>query len=241
MGTSSSYKGPNGKNPLLPDDFGKSWADLKSEMSQFITGSRKNSSERILGKYVRANGGSQALTQRAQSAVSSLGGFIGFLNNVQEVGFANSFEQLKIDYDAKNPIIAFSQLANKLGASGEFKEDVVARDALLRASSELYELMDDLKVPFDTPLPQLPDYFLLEGVKIYCAELIIAMVFKDLGFSLEKYGGDAERVIERENEMRDYVKSSVDVAVNNEGINGNPEKIATAIIKNCFEIFVEER
>lgn len=83
MGTSSSYKGPNGNNPLLPDDFGKSWADLKSEMSQFITGSRKNSSERILGKYVRANGGSQALTQRAQSAVSSLGGFIGFLNNVQ--------------------------------------------------------------------------------------------------------------------------------------------------------------
>lgn len=240
MGTSSSYKGPNGKNPLLPDDFGNDWADLKSEMSQFLTGNRRNSSKRILDKYVKANGGSQSITQRSKSGVSALGGFIGFLNNAQSSGIINSFRQLNIEFDSESPSTAFSQLVNKLGAAGDFKEDVAARESLLLASSKLYDLMEEQNIAFDTPLSEVTDDFLLAGVKIYTAELIIAMVFNDLGASFEKYGDNIDLIIQQENEIREYIRSSVDVTVNDIGLDGNPEEIAQKIITSCYEIFVEE-
>ncbi|MFQ9538009.1 hypothetical protein [Lactococcus lactis] len=240
MGTSSSYKGPNGKNPLLPDDFGDGWADLKSEMSQFLTGSRKNSSKRILSKYVKANGGAQALSQRSKSGISTLGGFIGFLNNAQSFGVVDSFRQLNIEFDSESPSSAFSQLVNKLGAAGDFKEDIAAREALLFASSKLYGLMEEQDIAFDAPLSELSEDFLLEGVKIYSSELIVAMVLNDLGASFEKYGDNTDLVIQQENEIRDYVRASVDVTLNVVGLSGNPEEMAQKIITSCYEIFVEE-
>lgn len=240
MGTSSSYKGPNGKNPLLPDDFGDGWADLKSEMSKFLSGSRQNSSKRILNKYVKANGGTQALTRRSKSGVSALGGFISFLSNAQSIGVIDSFRQLNIEFDSESPSSAFSQLANKLGAAGDFKEDIAAREALLVASSKLYDLMEKQDIDFGTPLSELSEDFLLDGVKIYSSELIVAMVLNDLGASFEKYGDNTDSAIQQENEIRDYVRASVDVTLNNVGLSGNPEEIAKKIITNCYEIFMEE-
>lgn len=240
MGTSSSYGGPNGKNPLLPQDFGIKWSDLKAEMSQTITGRRRNSSGRIMKKYVSANGGTKELVNRSSSGIASFGKLIGFMNSINNEGIVNTLSQFKIDFQSDNISVAFSQLINKIAPEGSFKEEVVTRNAAIEAFSKLYELMEENNLPFDEPLSNYSEKFVLEVSKIFTIELILAQLMSDLGSSMEVYGEDTELVLRKEQEIRDYVSASVGVAIDSVGLSGNPNEVAEKIITMCFELFLEE-
>ena len=240
MGTSSSYSGPNGKNPLLPDDYSELWKDLKSEMSQLITGNRRDSTDRILRKYINANGGSSGMSERLVSGGRSLGKFIDVLNSMNELGIVKTLEEFKVTYTDQNLIVSFTNLANIISPDGAFKEDTTARQAMLVAFSGLYEIIERENLPIDKPLSDYPESFILQSVKLFTTELIFEQLMSDLGNSFEKYGENLEIIREKQLEIHDFIASCVSLSIDKTGLKGNTNELAQKILKNCFEIFSGE-
>lgn len=240
MGTSSAFKGPNGKNPLLPDDYSDKWKDLKSEMSQMITGKRINSTGRILSKYVVANGGTAGLTNRMQSGSTTLGNFIGVLRSIEESGVLQTFEKFQVNHSSTNIVSAFSELANYISPEGDYKEDTVAREATIKAFSKLYDILEEREIPLDQPLSEYSESFVFHCIEVFTTELVFAQLLTDLGNSFEKYGDDVEATMEKEKDIYKFITASVRVSIEKTGLNGDPNIIAKNVLKTCFDIFFEE-
>lgn len=234
MGTSSSFTGPN-QNPLLPDDFDdNSWQNAKTEFGRFINNTGGNTS-RLFGKYVKASGGNSSL------ASSSIGGKTGFkntvnlFNQINNEGLKQTLEAFKISTQGKSLQEIFSELANQVAPTGSSKEEAVARQATLDTMSSFYRLVDEQNIDLevaDSISGNIFDDLLCE----YFVNYITGLLLKDLGYGVEKYADDLLVLEMKEQELRDYVDSSIYVMLKNSKLNQNPQKIIDKVFRDAFEI-----
>lgn len=234
MGTSSSFTGPN-QNPLLPDDFDdNSWQNAKTEFGRFINNTGGNPS-RLFGKYVKANGGNSNL------ANSSIGGKTGFkntvnlFNQINNEGLRQTLEAFKISAQGKSLQEIFSELANQVAPTGSSKEEAVARQATLETMSFFYRLVDEQNINLeiaDSISGNILDDLLCE----YFVNYITGLLLKDLGYGVEKYANDPLLLEAKEEELRNYVDSSIYVMLKNSKLNQNTQKIIDKVFNDAFEI-----
>ncbi|MGR3178800.1 MAG: hypothetical protein ACUZ8E_12160 [Candidatus Anammoxibacter sp.] len=123
MGTSSSYGGPKGKNPLLPNDFDGNgtpsenpdspqpqppediaknpnavlWQNAKTQISRLIGDSNRNTKS-ALSSYVKAHGGAKKAAYSAISGKTTTAKLGGFLSSLSSQGIQNTLNQFKIEF-----------------------------------------------------------------------------------------------------------------------------------------------
>lgn len=225
MGTSSIYGGPKDKNPLLPEDFEpedkklqkeikhKPWQATKKSMSQIVTGSSSNY-RGVIKNHIRASGGS---TKMAESAISGRGATIrlgSFLNNVSSEGIIKTLQNLRIDSDGKNVDEILSELVNHISFKSDSKEDIVAKEATIEALMLLYEYIEvnDMDLSsLDSMNTELIDIVLVRFISSY----IWGRMLNDLQKCFEKYSNNPERSFEIENDFKEYIRSSVEIELDN--------------------------
>lgn len=234
MGTSSSFMGPN-QNPLLPDDFNdNSWQNAKSELGKFINDTGGNPS-RLFGKYVKASGGNSRLANYSIGGKTGFKNTVNLFNQINKEGLNKTLEAFRISAQGKSLQEIFSELANQIAPTGSSKEEAVARQATLDTMSSFYRLVDeqniDLEV-FDSISGNIFDDLLCE----YFVNYITGLLLKDLGYGVEKYADDPLLLEMKEQELRDYVDSSIYVMLKNSKLNQSPQKIIDKVFNDAFEI-----
>lgn len=248
MGTSSIYKGPKDKNPLLPDDFKFEepdkvkvrWKDAKTSMSQYITG-RGASKERVVKNHVRATGGSKAASKQAVSGRRSTVNLGRFLAGIRDQGLVKTLKDFRIEHEGKSIEILLSEIVNVISPESSSKEDAIARKATVEIMSQLYEFIEENNLDFNS-LEAMDASMIDQIMTNYISTYIFERMLNDLQSSFEKYAASPEQAVEKETEFSEYIRTSVEVKLKNielgkidyagTGINSIIESIYT----DCYEV-----
>ncbi|MDT8717022.1 hypothetical protein IAI10_10165 [Clostridium sp. 19966] len=237
MGTSSIYKGPIGKNPLLPEGFEDdsitkdekqdhntdnnekkqednekqmgSWQETKKAMSQYIKGS-SSSKARVLNNYVKAYGGAKRASTQSASGRNSTVQLGKFLSSIRSVGIIKTFEKLHIDYVGKSVETLLSEMVNIISSNSNTKEDAIARNATIEALSEIYDFLEQNNKDI-TSLDRIDDCIFEQIMSIYISDYIFEKMLNDLQSRFEQYAKNTQEALRVEKEFKDYIKNSVDI------------------------------
>ena len=101
--------------------------------------------------------------------------------------------------------------------------------------SSFYRLVDEQNVDLevaDSISGNIFDDLLCE----YFVNYITGLLLKDLGYGVEKYADDPLMLEMKEQELRDYVDSSIYVMLKNSKLNQRPQKIIDKVFRDAFEI-----
>ncbi len=254
MGTSSIYNGPR-DNPLLPDGFEDeyeenmdmedqeskgSWQETKKVISQYITGSINNRG-RVLRNYVKASGGAKASANGAVSGRSSNIRLGQFLSGIVSEGIIKTLERLKIEYSGKSAEALMSEMVNVISPSSNTKEDIVAKNATIQALSQLYEYITENDMDINS-IDNMNDEMFNEVMSSFVSNYIFEKMLNDLQSRFEKYAEDSQSALEKEKELEEYIKESVNVKLNKvtfNKLNYNDSSIDSIINKiyiECYEV-----
>lgn len=260
MGTSSMYNGPK-DNKLLPDDYfadneegnkenpdedndkqdPDAWKKTKNAMSKFIkakNGNKKN----LMKKYANANGGSSRMAKNSSSGIKGVSALGGMLNRISNVGLENALKQYNIDYKNKSIDAIFSEFINILAPNANTKEEAVGRDALIETLTELYEIIEKTgeDITYFEELNEDKFNFIINK---YIENYIFTKFLNDLEYRVEKYAKNIEMVIQKERDIKDFIKYSVNNATQNinfKNFNYNDLKSIEKIYRDCYDIWEEE-
>ncbi len=156
-------------------------------------------------------------------------------NQINNEGLKQTLEAFKISVQGKSLQEIFSELANQVAPTGSSKEEAVARQATLDTMSSFYRLVDEQNVDLevaDSISGNIFDDLLCE----YFVNYITGLLLKDLGYGVEKYADDPLMLEMKEQELRDYVDSSIYVMLKNSKLNQRPQKIIDKVFRDAFEI-----
>lgn len=257
MGTSSMYKGPK-DNKLLPEDYIEdennekgqttndkidpdAWKKAKNAMSKYANayhGNKKN----VMNKYVGANGGSSKMAKSAVSGIKGVSALGGLLTKISNSGFDNTMKEYNIDYKNKSIDKVFSEFINILSPKANTKEESSAREALIQTLSELYEMLEQTGEDIQY-FEKLDDNKFNFIINKYIENYIFTRFLNDLGYRFEKYVDNMDKVIQKEKEIKDFVKYSVNNITKNinfKNFNYNDLKCIEKIYKECYEIWEED-
>ncbi|MEJ8767451.1 Qat anti-phage system associated protein QatB [Oceanobacillus sp. HCA-5259] len=254
MGTSSIYNGPM-DNPLLPEGFEDeyeefmnvddqelegSWQETKKVISQYITGTIKNQG-RVLRNYVKASGGARASANRAVSGRGSSIRLGQLLSGIVSEGIIKTLERLKIEYKGKSAEALISEMVNVISPRSNTKEDIVAKNATIQALSQLYEYITENNMDINS-LDNMNDEMFNEVMSLFVSNYIFEKMLNDLQSRFEKYAEDSHTALEKERELEEYIKESVNVKLNKVSFNelnyneSSIDSIISEIYIECYEV-----
>lgn len=241
MGTSSSYGGNKDKKGLLPNDYDDnedknpvtSWKGTKTEFTKYINGNGGSGIRGTSRNYVKASGGSKALVQSSKAGTKGAVSIGNIFSKVAEKGFANTFDELGIQFRGKSVEEICSTLVNYIASESNTKDDGIAREAATNALVEIYQYMKDNELTFES-VDSVPSELMDCVFCTYVENYIWGKILNDLEICLEKHVTDLNETIKIENEMKIYVSNVVTTAFNSKGTR---EKVFG---KQSIEAGVEE-
>jgi len=252
MGTSSIYNGPK-DNPLLPEGFEDeykdhmenqeskgSWQEAKKVMSQYITGSINNRG-RVLRNYVKASGGAGASASRAVSGRNSTVRLGRFLSGIVSEGVIKTLERLKFEYRGKSAEALLSEMVNVISPNSNTKEDIVAKNATIQALSQLYDYIAENNMDINS-IDNMNEEMFNEVMSTFVSNYIFEKMLNDLQSRFEKYAEDSRTALDKEKELEEYIKESVNVKLNKvsfDKLNYNDsgvDSIIKQIYVECYEV-----
>jgi len=239
MGTSSSYGGPKGKNPLLPKDFEDNglsaengtenqnniednqannnisisqntelWKTVKTLTSKLATGTVKNKRS-VLSKYVKAHGGARKAASSAKAGKATAVKFGSFISGISSNGIQKTFSQLGIEYEGKSVEEILSEIVNKIAPTGNTKEEVVARNAIIDVLEILYEEIEKHDNDL-TSLEKLNEKDFNNVMRKYISSYIFQRFLNDLESRFEKNAENTDSALQIENDIKEYISGVVD-------------------------------
>lgn len=248
MGTSSIYKGPKDKSPLLPDDFKFEepdkveirWKDAKTSMSQYITG-RGTSKERVVRNHVKASGGSKAASKQLVSGRKSTANLGRFLTGIRDQGLVKTLKTFRLEYEGKSVETLLSEIVNVISPESSSKEDAIARKATVEIMSQLYTFIEENNLDFNS-LETIDTNMIDQIMTNYISTYIFEKMLNDLQSSFEKYTRSPDQAVEKEREFSEYIQTSVEVRLKNielgkiDYADTGIDNIIESIYADCYEV-----
>lgn len=251
MGTSSIYEGHKDKNGLLPDDFEEitneekkenetSWKNTKTSMSKYITGHNKNLSG-VINKYVRASGGASNLVKTSKSGIESTVALGNFLNIIRQSGLNQTLNEFNIEFRGRDVEDVLSDIVNIIAKDSNTKENIVAKKATINTLEKIYELIEENNMNFNSLEAINDDMFEIIMCR-YISEYIWEKILNDLESRFEKYLDTPIRMLEIENDFREYIENDVEATYKSKNIessqfsNKDAENLVKEIYKECYEV-----
>jgi len=217
----------------LPNQSGSNWQNAKSFMTKYASGNSPNLKGAI-SSYVKARGGAKSSTKTANSGIRSAARIGHFITSVASNGFAETLNGYKIEFRDRSAKAILSDLINYLVPSSVTKEDIIARKALIITMEFLYEYVDQDKLNFDKIDIKALNVIIPLYVECYIYERLI----NDLGSRLESSCENSDEAIKIEQEIKDYVKSKVDVAFKGKDLSQSELSKAEveALFNQCYTL-----
>lgn len=266
MGTSSSYGGPKGKNPLLPTDFNGNdtpsenqdnqqttpseevkvnpntvlWQNAKTQISKLIQDPRRNTGS-ALSSYIKAHGGASRAAMSAASGKSTTAKLGRFLSSISSQGIQNTLSLYKIKFEGQSAEKVLNELINRIAPVPETKEDSIARNALLDAIEELYEEVSENDGNLEI-LDNLDENTFNEVMRTYISSYIFQRFLNDLESRFEEYSQNTESALSLEKEIKEYIAGVVDNKLKEQSFSNmdySSDSVIQAINKiyaDCYEV-----
>jgi len=234
MGTSASYTGPTGRNPLLPswappasdqDDQGPDeisleppvpelvpWSTPKSSLSRFASslsrGSvRQESVKSAIRDFVRAQGGARRASRAARAGRASAQRLGGFLASVVNEGVTAAASSLGLQEFIGQDVNTFlAALVDRIAPEGALLEDSAARASTIQTLDELFQEYAVSENGLDA-LNALNSEGVKHALQQYIANYIYIRLVQVISHGVESRSTD--HLIWVENAVRDYVFPTV--------------------------------
>lgn len=249
MGTSSSYGGRKDRNHLLPDDYTGNenneempsiarWQSLKTEMSKYINGNGSGRSIRHIGsQYVKASGGSSALTSTSSNGIHATTNIGNFFSTIKQEGTIHTFQKFGIEYIGKDVNEILSSLVNFIAEGSDTKDEGVAREAATDALSEIYDFIEENGMTINA-LDSMPDELMNEVMCSYIENYIWGKMLNELESRLEKYSDDSKESVRIEKEIKTYIENIVKIEFEKSELKST--YLATDSINQSVEILYKK-
>lgn len=271
MGTSKSNSGPSKRSALLPDwvnpaeDTGNNQSTENAENSQpqnqhknnqqatwkstrnafasyYKSSNNSNKLNIALSRYVSASGGSRGITSSILAGKSTGIRFGSFLNDIVKNGSVETIKKLGIqDLEGKSLDSIFAELARTISPAGNEADDPYARSAISEALTKVYEELE-LQNKDILELDNLNPDQAFEFFELYITSYISEKLTSEIGKNLENKEFTEKEVIDKEFEMKEYIKDAVklefkDINLNDLDLSSstNKEKI-DEIFETAYQI-----
>ena len=268
MGTSTSSGGPKGGSPLdppwlndilqgagggAPNSEGeppaqagplgtappRRYRDARRELGRYIETGDRGSLGKALGHYSsRGSGGAAAVASRMRLTTNA---------------GANLFSMLSAAANRSTPAISlWVDALRKSGATSDEVASAIVRELSLPGGSVDEESMrDSMAVALSELMQANPDIDLLSLgqddiwslIGLFLATAVVNRVCFDIGQALERSNVEPVIAVQREREMREFIKSEVKAALRDlRAENPNPsrtqmERLMQEAIQTTFQVF----
>lgn len=219
------------------------WKNVRGAFTSYFKSSNdKLKLNRALSRYVKTSGGAKKLSNSVLSGKSSAIKLGGFLNDISQNGYEEAFKKLGIaDLTGKSIDVTFVKLAETLSPKGNEADDPYARSAIAEALSKIYEDYE-LSEKDLSELDNLNENKIHEFLEYYIESYISERLIAEMGKTLENKDFSEREVIDKEFEMKIYLKEAVklefrDIDLNNLDLSDseNAEKISD-IFETAYSI-----
>lgn len=233
-----------------PDDQDKSfeqpivpafrWKDAKTAMTNYVKG--LSSRERVMNHYVGASGGSKQLARSSTAGRSTAVSLGRILQDFRNNGVEATLQSLQIDYVGKGIKSLLSELVNVISGKSNSKEDMAARGAANEAVAEMYEVITENDGDIES-LRRIDELTFRKILEVFMSEYIFKRVMSDLQSRFEKYENNLKVAVQKEQELKDYVKVKVELRVREihpETLDYSSKSISNEInnlFTKCFQAF----
>ncbi|KIY20664.1 Qat anti-phage system associated protein QatB [Mesobacillus subterraneus] len=238
-------------NPDQPDDQDKSleqpivpalrWKDAKTAMTNYVKGLSSNRG-RVMNHYVGASGGSKQLARSSAAGRSTAVSLGRILQDFRNNGVEATLQSLQIDYVGKGIKSLLSELVNVISGKSNSKEDMAARGAANEAVAEMYEVITENDGDIES-LRRIDELTFRKILEVFMSEYIFKRVMSDLQSRFEKYENNPKVAVQKEQELKNYVKVKVELRVREihpETLDYSSKSISNEInnlFTKCFQAF----
>ena len=231
MGTSKSYAGPVGQNPLLPPgapppldgdqdaphipelDSLPQWGPVKAAMSRLATSGNHGAAAArgvaaVGSRYIQAQGGARGAARAAMAGRRGAVALGRFLASVATSGVSEAFRAFNISSFAGQPVEALLEaLVEALAPAGVGIEEEVARRAMAQTLDDLLERCLDADGAVD--LNRLSETLSFEVLVDYLAHYIDERLMQALSDRNEVKSNGASEAVATEEDIRQYIRDTV--------------------------------
>ncbi|UTR14914.1 hypothetical protein MM221_20640 [Salipaludibacillus sp. LMS25] len=200
-----------------PDDQDKSlaptfrWKDAKTAMTNYVKGVSSNPG-RVINHYVGASGGSKHLARSSVAGRRTTVSLGRILQDFRKNGVEATLQSLQINYVGKGIKSLLSELVNVISEKSNSKEDMAARGAANEAVAEMYEVITENNGDIES-LRLIDELTFRKILEVFMSEYIFKRVMSDLQSRFEKYENNPKVAVQKEQELKDYVKVKVELRV----------------------------
>ena len=256
MGTSTSYGGPTGENPLLPpwappppeDDNREGeappptspdtiqpeqerpespeqeglqpqpakpipWAIPKRSLSLFASSKNQSNLRSAIRGYVRAQGGSRRAAHAARAGRTSAQRLGGFLSSIVNEGIDTAARSLGLqEFIGQDANVLLATFVDQIAPDGALLEEAAAREATIQTLDELFQEYVVGEDGLDG-LNALDSDGVQYTLERYLSNYIYTRLIQVISQGVESRGTD--ELIRVENEVKDYVFSTVHLDIIN--------------------------
>ena len=190
-------------------------------------------------------GGKSSATKQSSSGIASSVNLGKLLSDIQRQGIQKTLEDLNIDYKNKSAEQLFSEMVNIISFNSNSKENIVARNATIKALAELYEFVERNEMDISS-LDKMDDILVDEVMIIHISSYILEKLLNDLQSRFEKFSSDPETALLKEKECKEYIHSVVSVKLKSmklSKLNYNDKSIREVIkdiYSDCYSVLEGE-
>jgi hypothetical protein len=211
-----------------------SWQNAKTAMSKYASGGggAKGKSGAV-SYYVKGYGGARNAARTAKAGIRTTINIGNFFGGISSKGISQVLNEYNIQTEGRSPKQILNDIVNVLAPNPDTNDDSVARKALIRTMSVIYEKFDDEK----------QDISLLDSLDSNISEMLVAKyietfiyerLINDVGSRIESKAENSNQVLKVEKELKDYIESKVSTT-----LKDKPLSSINTIAKNVYS-FVEE-
>lgn len=196
----------------------QNWRNAKTQMSKYLNKNGKGRS--AAASYIKALGGSKKAGMSSTLGKEVTRNLGSFLSGVSSSGIKDTLRNNGIEFENRGVGEVLSDVINFLSPVPDSKENSVARNAMINTIGELYSEIEeeggDLSA-LDNLSPEYCNDILVSFISKYIYERLM----NDLASRIEISSQDIQTVINLENDLKLYVKDSVENVLKHKDIIAN--------------------
>jgi hypothetical protein len=186
----------------------QNWQAAKTAFAKFGKGG--SSAKKAGESYVRAMGGSKNAARAAREGSKAIGGFGGFLSNINQKGFEQTLKDYGLeDCIGKSAEETLAKIGDYIAPNGSTHDEAIAREAIVESLATLYDkVSEDNNLAFE----KLDEAGIEEVLKVATETYIFKKWLNEVGIAIQNKELDINEVSEMEQEIKDYINTLVDIS-----------------------------
>lgn len=201
------------------NDYSDPLTTVKGAIRRVVNGKSGASFKKAAKNYIKKSGGFKSATHASKAGINTGSNYLGFFSGVGNTGLNQTLKDHDLsDCIGKSTEEVFARIADKIAPDGSTNDEAIARAAVTMALDKLYQRLIDNDQDIST-LDQLDE----ETLKDTVIEFVGAYIFKkfvyEFGQALERNELTEAEAVEREEEMRIFIKDEVRSALTEKEIS----------------------